>query len=77
MLRKATFGKSLSAHQAVSRKRLVLTSRVGESTSPVKFNGCERKARAVLSGRKRPELAGICMLRKATFGKSLSEQCHQ
>ena len=38
MFCKATFRKSISAHQAVSQKRLVLTSRVGESTSLIKFN---------------------------------------
>ena len=51
MLRQTTFRKLLSAHQAVSRKRLVLTSRVGESTSPIKFNEGERLVRSYQGAR--------------------------
>ncbi len=54
MLRQTTFRRSISAHldravvahQVVSRKRLVLTSRVGESTSLIKFNEGEGLVRS-------------------------------
>lgn len=51
MFCKATFRKSISAHQAVSQKRLVLTSRVGESTSLIKFNEGERLVRSYQGAR--------------------------
>lgn len=51
MLRQTTFRRSISAHQVVSRKRLVLTSRVGESTSLIKFNEGERLVRSYQGAR--------------------------
>ena len=55
MFSKATFRKSVSAHQAVSQKRLVLTSRVGESASPTTVSAGKRLARSC-SGARDPSL---------------------
>ena len=51
MFCKATFRKSISAHQAVSQKRLVLTSRVGESASPTTIFVSKRLARSYMGAR--------------------------
>ena len=55
MFSKATFRKSVSAHQAVSQKRLVLTSRVGESASSITITVSKRLARSC-SGARDPSL---------------------
>ena len=55
MFSKANFRKSVSAHQAVSQKRLVLTSRVGESASPITITVSNRLARSC-SGARDPSL---------------------
>ena len=51
MFCKATFRKSISAHQAVSQKRLVLTSRVSESSSPITISASKRLVRSCFGAR--------------------------